>query len=61
MSTITNDSTNPGLVDVASQSDGEIKVNQTITTGPSSNAGPTISVITERPIGHGISPTVQVS
>ena len=33
---------NPGLVNVADQSDGEIKINQAITIGrPSSNSGPT--------------------
>ena len=30
---------NPGLVNVADQSDGEILVNQTISVGPSTNAG----------------------
>jgi hypothetical protein len=37
----TTNVTNPGSVNVADQSDGEIKVNQTITVSPSTNAGPT--------------------
>ena len=32
---------NPGLVNVANQSDGEILVNQTITVSPPTNSGPT--------------------
>ena len=37
-----SDVTNPGLVNVADQSDGEIKINQTISVSkPSSNSGPT--------------------
>ena len=31
---------NPGLVNVADQSDGEILVNQTITVSPPTNSGP---------------------
>jgi hypothetical protein len=48
------DITNPGLVNVADEADGEIRINQTIETGPSYNPGPTVSVITETPIGHGL-------
>jgi len=37
-----SDTTNPGLVNVADQSDGETKINQAITVSkPSYNAGPT--------------------
>jgi hypothetical protein len=32
---------NPGLVNVADQSDGEIKIDQAVTVSPPSNAGPT--------------------
>ncbi len=53
------DTTNPGLVNVADEADGEIKINQTITVSrPSSNAGPTISVTTEPVVGHGIAANV---
>ena len=48
------DVTNPGLVNVADEADGETLINQTIGTGPSSNPGPTVSVITENPMGHGL-------
>ena len=49
------DTTNPGLVNVADQSDGEIRINQTIAvTRPSYNAGPTVDVTTERLPGRGL-------
>ena len=48
------DVTNPGLVNVADEADGETLINQAIETGPSSNPGPTVSVITESPMGHGL-------
>ena len=48
------DVTNPGLVNVADEADGETVVNQTIEVSPSYNPGPTISVVTEIPIGHGL-------
>ena len=50
-----NDSTNPGLVNVADEADGEIRINQTIqVTTPSYNAGPTVDVTTERLPGRGL-------
>ena len=50
-----NDSTNPGLVNVADEADGEILINQTITVNrPSYNAGPTVSVVTEKLPGRGL-------
>ena len=49
------DTTNPGLVNVADESDGEILINQTITVSqPSYNAGPTVDVTTERLPGRGL-------
>jgi hypothetical protein len=49
------DVTNPGLVNVADEADGEIRINQTITVSrPSYNAGPTVSVVTERLPGRGL-------
>jgi hypothetical protein len=49
------DTTNPGLVNVADESDGETLINQAITVSrPSCNAGPTVDVIKERPIGRGL-------
>jgi hypothetical protein len=40
--------TNPGLVNVADQADGLTVVEQPITvTRPSSNSGPTVSVVTQ--------------
>ena len=48
------DVTNPGLVNVADEADGETVVNQAIGVGPSYNAGPTVSIITESPLGHGL-------
>jgi hypothetical protein len=47
------DVTNPGLVDVADQGDGITRINQAISTGPSSNAGPTVNVADETP-GKGL-------
>lgn len=52
---------NPGLVNVADESDGEIKINQTITVSPSSNAGPTVSVVTEYPPGRGLPSDVRAA
>jgi hypothetical protein len=48
------DVTNPGLVNVADEADGETLINQAITTGPSCNAGPTVSVVTEQLPGRGL-------
>ena len=49
------DTTNPGLVNVADEADGETRINQAITTSrPSCNAGPTIDVATEKPVGKGL-------
>jgi len=49
------DNTNPGLVNVADESDGEILINQTITVSrPSYNAGPTVDVTTEKLPGRGL-------
>jgi hypothetical protein len=49
------DTTNPGLVNVADEADGEIKINQAIeVTTPSYNAGPTVDVTTERLPGRGL-------
>ena len=51
----TNDSTNPGLVNVADEADGETKINQAIeVTTPSYNSGPTVDVTTERLPGRGL-------
>ena len=51
----TNDITNPGLVNVADEADGETKINQAIeVTTPSYNAGPTVDVTTERLPGRGL-------
>ena len=51
----TNDSTNPGLVNVADEADGETKINQAIeVTTPSYNAGPTVDVTTEKLPGRGL-------
>jgi hypothetical protein len=41
---MTEDVTNPGLVDVVNQGDGLTKVDQAVSTGPSSNAGPLVDV-----------------
>lgn len=49
------DTTNPGLVNVADEADGEIRINQTIAvTSPSYNAGPTVDVATGRLPGRGL-------
>ena len=52
---------NPGLVNVADESDGEIKVNQTILVSPSTNPGPTVSVVAETPLGTGLPANVRVA
>jgi hypothetical protein len=38
---------NPGLVNVADQADGLTKIDQAITTGPSTSAGPVIPAANE--------------
>jgi hypothetical protein len=49
------DVTNPGLVNVANEADGEILINQTVeVTTPSYNSGPTVDVTTEKVIGKGL-------
>ena len=49
------DITNPGLVNVADEADGETVIDQAITVSrPSCNAGPTVDVATEGLPGHGL-------
>ena len=49
------DVTNPGLVNVSDEADGEILINQAIeVSSPSYNAGPTVSVVTEKLPGRGL-------
>ena len=51
----TNDITNPGLVNVADEADGETLIDQAIAVSwPSYNAGPTVDVTTERLPGRGL-------
>jgi hypothetical protein len=51
----TRDVTNPGLVNVADEADGETEIDQAITVSrPSYNAGPTVDVTTEGLPGRGL-------
>lgn len=52
---------NPGLVNVADEADGRVSVDQAVTSSPSSNPGPTVSVVAESPLGRGITTNVQPS
>jgi hypothetical protein len=52
---------NPGLVNVADEADGVLSVDQAVTSSPSYNPGPTVSVVTEAPLGRGLTLNVQPS
>ena len=52
---------NPGLVNVADEADGRVSVDQAVTSSPSYNPGPTVSVADETPLGRGITPNVYPS
>ena len=52
---------NPGLVNVADEADGRVSVDQAVTSSRSYNPGPTVSVVTETPLGQGITPNVYPS
>ena len=52
---------NPGLVNVADEADGRVSVDQAVTSSPSYNPGPTVSVITETPLGQGLTLNVSPS
>lgn len=52
---------NPGLVNVADEADGRVVVDQAVTSSPSYNPGPTVSVVTEEPLGRGLTKNIQPS
>ena len=52
---------NPGLVNVADEADGLVSVDQAVTSSPSYNPGPTVSVVAETPLGRGLTLNVQPS
>lgn len=52
---------NPGLVNVADEADGRVSVDQAVTSSPSYNPGPTVSVVAETPLGRGLTLNVQPS
>ena len=52
---------NPGLVNVADEADGMVTVDQAVTSSPSYNPGPTVSVVTETPPGRGLTVDVRPS
>ena len=52
---------NPGLVNVADEADGRVSVDQAVTSSRSYNPGPTVSVVTEKPLGQGLTLNVSPS